>query len=196
MSKQTLHDNTPVKAEFSIPAQDLPTQARVVIIGGGIAGVSVAYHLGRAGWDNVVLLEQNQISSGTTWHAAGMVGQLRSSSAQTKVNKASVQIYSQLLADTGHDPGWLQCGGLQLAACQERMYQLQRNAAMAEVYGVEVQTDHRGSMSRLLADVEHRRSSRRGVICPAMGVCCQANARSRLPRVRSSEASESSSKRK
>ncbi len=66
-----------------------------------------------------------------------MVGQLRSSSAQTKVNKESVKVYSELLADTGHDPGWLQCGGLQLAACQERFYQLQRNAAMAEVFDVE-----------------------------------------------------------
>lgn len=134
---QTLHTNTPVKAELEIPQQDLPNHARVVIIGGGIAGASVAYHLGRAGWDNVVLLEQNNVASGTTWHAAGMVGQLRSSSAQTKVNKASVEIYSQLLADTGHDPGWLQCGGLQLAACQERFYQLQRNAAMADVFDVE-----------------------------------------------------------
>ncbi len=136
-SAQTLHSNTPVKAEFSIPQQDLPTDARVVIIGGGIAGASVAYQLGLAGWDNVVLLEQNSLASGTTWHSAGQVGQLRSSSAQTKVNQASAQIYASLLADTGHDPGWLQCGGLQLASCAERYYQLQRNAAMADLFGVE-----------------------------------------------------------
>ncbi len=91
----------------------------------------------RAGWDGVILLEQNQLASGTTWHSAGQVGQLRSSSAQTKVNKASAKIFSELLADTGHDPGWLRCGGLQLAASQERFYQLQRNAAMADVFGVE-----------------------------------------------------------
>ena len=137
--KQTLHNNTPVKADFEIPPAELPSQARVVIVGGGIAGASIAYQFGKAGWDNVVLLEQNQLASGTTWHAAGMVGQLRSSSAQTKVNKASVQIYSQLYADTGHDPGWLQCGGLQLASCQERFFQLQRNVAMAGVFGVDAE---------------------------------------------------------
>jgi len=137
--QQTLHTNTPVKADFQIAPTDLPAQARVVIVGGGIAGAAVAHQFALAGWNGVVLLEQNQISSGTTWHAAGMVGQLRSSSAQTKVNKASVEIYSQLLADTGHDPGWLQCGGLQLAACDERMHQFHRQAAMAEVYGVKAE---------------------------------------------------------
>ena len=136
---QTLHDNTPVKAQFSLPETDLPANARVVIVGGGVAGTSIAYHFAKAGWKDVCLLEQNRISSGTTWHAAGMVGQLRSSSAQTRVNKASVELYQQLAEETGHDPGWLQCGGLQLAASEERMYQLQRNAAMADVFGVEAE---------------------------------------------------------
>lgn len=136
---QTLYDNTPVKADFSFPEADLPATARVVIVGGGIAGTSIAYHFAKAGWNDICLLEQNRISSGTTWHAAGMVGQLRSSSAQTRVNKASVELYQQLAAETGHDPGWLQCGGLQLAACKERMHQLQRNAAMADVFGVEAE---------------------------------------------------------
>ena len=140
MSKvQTRHDNTPVKAEFKLSSAELPSSARVVIVGGGVAGTSIAYHFARAGWTDVCLLEQNSISSGTTWHAAGMVGQLRSSSAQTRVNKASVELYQRLAEETGHDPGWLQCGGLQLAACEERMYQLQRNAAMAEVFGVEAE---------------------------------------------------------
>jgi len=111
----------------------------VVIVGGGIAGASIAYHFAKAGWTDVCLLEQNRISSGTTWHAAGMVGQLRSRSAQTKVNKASGELYSRLKEETGHDPGWLQCGGLQLATCEERMFQLQRTAAMAKVFGVEAE---------------------------------------------------------
>lgn len=136
VSRQTLHTNTPVKTDFELPPREFPGQARVVIVGGGIAGAAMAYQFARAGWDGVVLLEQNRIASGTTWHAAGMVGQLRSSSAQTKVNRASVDIYAGLQADTGHDPGWLQCGGLQLAACSARMDQLQRTAAMAELFGV------------------------------------------------------------
>lgn len=107
------------------------------MVGGGIAGCGVAYQLALAGWKDVVLLEQSSLASGTTWHSAGQVGQLRASSAQTKVNKASTEIFASLLEDTGHDPGWLQCGGLQLASSDERLFQLQRNAAMAEVFGVE-----------------------------------------------------------
>ena len=133
---QSLFDNTPVKAHFQVPEFAFPSQARVVIVGGGVAGTSLAYHFARAGWNDVVLLEQNQISSGTTWHAAGMVGQLRTSSAQTKVNKASTELYARLMSETGHDPGWLQCGGLQIASCQERLFQLQRSVAMAHVNGV------------------------------------------------------------
>ncbi|MFC4993823.1 GcvT family protein [Rubritalea tangerina] len=137
MNRQTLHTNTPVKAQYDFPRHSLPRKARVVVVGGGIAGTSMAYQLARAGWNDIVLLEQSNISSGTTWHSAGQVGQLRASSAQTKVNKASTEIFAQLKQDTGHDPGWLQCGGLQLASCDERWRQLQRNAAMAEVFGVE-----------------------------------------------------------
>lgn len=136
-STQTNFDNTPVKSEWRAPQCDLPHEAQVVIVGGGIAGASLAYHFAKAGWSDVVLLEQNQVASGTTWHSAGQVGQLRSSSAQTKVNKASARLFASLLEETGHDPGWLQCGGLQLASCNERMNQLKRNAAMAGLFGVE-----------------------------------------------------------
>lgn len=136
MARQTLFDNTPVRAEYSAPTAPLPSSARVVIVGGGIAGASVAWHFAEAGWSDVVLLEQSQIASGTTWHSAGQVGQLRSSSAQTKVNQASAELFATLHHRTGHDPGWLQCGGLQLAASEERLHQLTRQAAMAEVYGV------------------------------------------------------------
>ncbi len=136
---QTTCENTPVKASFELPPIELPTSARVVIIGGGIAGCSAAYHFAQAGWSDIVLLEQNKLASGTTWHSAGQVGQLRSSSAQTRVNKASAELYGRLEEETGHDPGWLQCGGLQLAATQERMFQLQRQASMADVFGVEAE---------------------------------------------------------
>lgn len=134
---QTLFDNTPVRAQFEVPECSLPDSAQVVIVGGGIAGTSLAYLFAKQGWKDVVLLEQSKLASGTTWHSAGQVGQLRASSAQTKVNKASARIFASLKEDTGHDPGWLQCGGLQLASCDERLNQLQRNAAMADVFGVE-----------------------------------------------------------
>ena len=134
---KTLFNNTPVKAKFDLKEEQIPKTANVVIIGGGIAGASMAYHFAKAGWKDVYLLEQNKLSSGTTWHSAGQVGQFRSSSAQTKVNKASVELYARLKEETGHDPGWLNCGGLQLASSKERMHQLERTAAMAEVFGVE-----------------------------------------------------------
>ena len=136
---QSRYDNTPFRSSFELPPIDVPTSARVLIIGGGIAGMSVAYHFAKAGWSDVYLLEQNQIASGTTWHSAGQVGQLRSNSAQTKVNKASAALYARLRDETGHDPGWLQCGGLQLATCAERMHQLHRNASLADVFGVEAE---------------------------------------------------------
>ena len=136
-SIKTLYDNTPVKACFELPEFKVPQSANVIIVGGGIAGASIAYHFAKAGWKDVYLLEQNKLSSGTTWHSAGQVGQLRSSSAQTKINKESTLLYARLQKETGHDPGWLNCGGLQLAASKERMYQLERMASMADVFGVE-----------------------------------------------------------
>lgn len=106
-------------------------------MGGGIAGVSVAYHLSLLGWKDIVLLEQGRIGSGTTWHAAGMVGQLRTSNSLTKINKYSVELYKSLQEEHGHDIGWLEVGSLVVGTCEERMSQLRRTAAMAEVFGVQ-----------------------------------------------------------
>ncbi len=120
-------------------AQEFPTQARVVIIGGGIIGCSVAYHLTKLGWTDVVLLEQGQLSGGTTWHAAGLVGQLRSHANMTGLIRYSTQLYSELEAETGLATGWKNCGSLAVARTSDRMTVLKRTAASARAQGVAVE---------------------------------------------------------
>ncbi|MCA0270710.1 MAG: FAD-dependent oxidoreductase [Proteobacteria bacterium] len=116
-----------------------PTQARVVIIGGGIIGCSVAYHLTKLGWTDVVLLEQGQLSGGTTWHAAGLVGQLRSQSSMTTLIRYSTELYSTLEAETGLATGWKNCGSVSVARTEDRMTQLKRTAASARAQGIAVE---------------------------------------------------------
>jgi glycine/D-amino acid oxidase-like deaminating enzyme len=110
----------------------LPSRARVVIIGGGIVGASVAYHLTKLGWSDVVLLEQGQLSSGTTWHAAGLVGQLRATEGGTRLVQYSAKLYQELEAETGLGTGYKECGGVTVARTPDRMVQLLRTAAAAE----------------------------------------------------------------
>ena len=115
----------------------LPSRAHVVVIGGGIVGASVAYHLTKLGLTDVVLLEQGQLSCGTTWHAAGLVGQLRASESGTRLVQYSAQLYSELEAETGLGTGYKQCGGVTVARTPERMVQLLRTAAAAEAFDLE-----------------------------------------------------------
>jgi sarcosine dehydrogenase len=114
----------------------LPTQARVVIIGGGIMGCSTAYHLAKNGFRDVVLLEQGRLSGGTTWHAAGLVGQLRGFQNLTRLIQYSTKLYAGLEAETGLATGWKQCGSLSVARTEERMTYLRRSAATANKQGV------------------------------------------------------------
>jgi glycine cleavage system T protein len=116
----------------------LPSSARVVIIGGGISGCSVAYHLAKLGWTDIVLLERKKLTSGTTWHAAGLVGQLRASQNMTRLAKYSADLYRTLEAETGLATGLRQCGSITVALTAERQEELCRQAAMARVFGVEV----------------------------------------------------------
>jgi len=116
---------------------NFPTHAQVVIIGGGIIGASVAYHLTRNGWTDVVVLEQGKLSGGTTWHAAGLVGQLRSHVNMTGLIKYSTELYSGLEAETGLATGWKNCGSLAVARTPERMAVLKRTAASARAQGIE-----------------------------------------------------------
>ncbi|MDQ2090422.1 GcvT family protein [Marimonas arenosa] len=118
---------------------NLPTQARVVIIGGGVVGCSVAYHLTKLGWTDVVLLERKQLTSGTTWHAAGLIGQLRATANMTKLARYSAELYTGLELETGVATGFRQVGSVSVALTEERLEELYRNAAMARAFGVPVE---------------------------------------------------------
>ena len=117
----------------------LPTQARVVIIGGGIVGCSVAYHLTLKGWRDVVLLERKALTSGTTWHAAGLIAQLRSTANMTRLARYSQELYGALEAETGLATGFRRVGSITAALTAERLEELRRLAAMARAFGVEVE---------------------------------------------------------
>src|SRR3954447_26128823 len=117
---------------------NLPAATRIVIIGGGVIGCSIAYHLARRGEREVVLLERLQLTHGATWHAAGLVGQLRSSSNLTKLMCYSAELYEKLEAETGHATGWHRSGSLRLASSQARWQELQRSATMAKGFGFRV----------------------------------------------------------
>ena len=119
------------------PTDTLPSRSRVVIIGGGVIGASVAYHLTALGWTDVVLLEQGTLSCGTTWHAAGLVGQLRASEAGTRLVQYSCELYDRIEAETGLSAGYRRCGGLTVARTPERMVTLRRTAASAAAYGLD-----------------------------------------------------------
>ena len=100
-------------------------------------GTSTAYHLAHLGWTDVLLLEQGTLSCGTTWHAAGLVGQLRASESGTRLVQHSGELYARLEEETGLSTGYKQCGGLIVARTPERMTQLRRTAANADAYGLE-----------------------------------------------------------
>ena len=115
-----------------------PSSARVVIVGGGIIGCSVAYHLAQLGVKDVVLLERAKLTSGSTWHAAGLVGQLRTSANITQLLKYSVELYDKLEQETGQATGWKRNGGLRLACNAERMTEIKRQATTAHSFGLEM----------------------------------------------------------
>ncbi|HEX6781024.1 MAG TPA: FAD-dependent oxidoreductase [Solirubrobacterales bacterium] len=119
-----------------MPRAELPDRARCVIVGGGVGGASLAYHLAKLGWDDVVLLERSQLTSGSTFHSAGLVGQLRGSVSLTKMMMHSVDLYRRLGEESEFDPGWVECGGIRLASSEERMEELRRQAGWAKTFGL------------------------------------------------------------
>ena len=120
-------------------SKELPNEARVVIIGGGVIGASVAYHLAQLGWQEVVLLERRKLTSGTTWHAAGLMGQLRSSVNLTKLAKYTGELYEGLPQETGLATGYRRNGSISIATTGERFEELKRSASLAKVLGIEVE---------------------------------------------------------
>jgi 4-methylaminobutanoate oxidase (formaldehyde-forming) len=117
---------------------DLPRHARAAIIGGGVVGCSVAYHLAKLGWTDVVLLERKRLTSGTTWHAAGLIGQLRATLTLTLLAKYTAGLYTKLEEETGLATGFRQNGSLSLALTAERFEELKRQASMAKPFGLDV----------------------------------------------------------
>ena len=137
------NENTPIgaapKSAVGEAGQELPQHARVVIVGGGIIGSSVAYHLAKLGWSEIVVLERASFTSGSTFHAAGLVGQLRSSANITQLLKYSVELYGSLEEETGQATGWSANGGLRLACNQERWTEVKRQASTAHSFGLEME---------------------------------------------------------
>ena len=118
--------------------KELPRTTKVVVIGGGVAGTSCAYHLAKFGWKDVVLLERDQLTSGTTWHAAGLMGQLGASSTITKLRKYTLDLYQELEKKTELSIGLKQNGAITVATTKERMQELLRQATTAQLSDVEV----------------------------------------------------------
>ena len=117
--------------------KSLPTHARAIVIGGGVIGCSTAYHLAKLGWDDVVVLERRKVSSGTTWHAAGLVTTLRDTESQTRLAQYSLKLYEELEIETGQATGFIKCGSIQLAMTKDKVEEMRRGCGLARTFGVE-----------------------------------------------------------
>jgi len=141
-------------------------EAQAVVIGGGVGGCSIVYHLAKLGWRDVVLVEQYGLTHGSTWHSAGLVGQLRATVSLTKMMQSSVGLYADLARETGKDPGWHQLGGLRLASSRERYEEIQRQAGWAKSFGLEMEL-----VSPAEAQAMFPPMSTDGVVAAAFAIC-------------------------
>ena len=136
---------------------ELPGHCQIVICGGGIAGASVAYHLGKLGIKDVVLLERHQLTSGTTWHAAGLIMQFRSTHAMTELAKYNVELYASLESDTGVAPGFKQNGTLGVCRTAERLYETRRGAVVARSFGIDAEIISPSEARKIYPAIDARR---------------------------------------
>jgi glycine cleavage system aminomethyltransferase T/glycine/D-amino acid oxidase-like deaminating enzyme len=134
----------------------LPTNSKVVVIGGGIAGCSAAYHLAKLGWKDTILLERDQLTSGTTWHAAGLVGQLGASATITRLRKYSLNLYKELEEKTGLSTGLKQNGAITVASSPERLQELLRQATAAQLFDVNVETVNKERIKELYPVINNK----------------------------------------
>ena len=118
--------------------KSLPSSTKVVVVGGGVIGCSVAYHLTKFGWNDVVLFERDQLTSGTTWHAAGLVSQLGPTAAVTKIRKYTLDLYKKLETEVDHSAGLRLNGALSIAQTESRWQELKRQATTAQLYDVDI----------------------------------------------------------
>ena len=114
---------------------ELPARARIVVVGGGVGGASIAYHLAELGETDVVLVDRDELTSGSTFHSAGLVGQLRADPTLTRMNMYSVELYRRLQA-ADSPPSWVESGGIKLASTPERLEEIRRQISWAHTYGL------------------------------------------------------------
>src|SRR5207249_5301773 len=119
---------------------EMRSQARVVIVGGGIAGCSVAFHLAEKGWTDVVLVDKGELTSGTTWHAAGMVTHFHTSPTLMRMRQYSIALYRRLQAEPGSVEHWHEVGSLRVASSRDQLRFLERQVGMAKAIGLDVDT--------------------------------------------------------
>ena len=139
--------------------KEIPKEAKVVVIGGGVVGCSVAYHLAKFGWKDTILLERDQLTSGTTWHAAGLVSQLGPSAAITKIRKYTLDLYKELEKEVDHSAGLRLNGALSIAQNKGRWQELKRQATTAQLYDVDVRILDKDQIKKRLSNHKYRRGN-------------------------------------
>ncbi len=149
-------------------SKNLPKSTKVVVIGGGVIGCSVAYHLTKFGWKDVVLLERDQLTSGTTWHAAGLVSQLGPTAAVTKIRKYTLDLYKKLEKEVDHSPGLRINGALSVAQTDARWQELKRQATTAQLYDVDIKILDKDQIKKNYP-IMHTDDLKGGVLMPGDG---------------------------